>query len=84
MRSARLALIRVALVFGLAAAGWAVTGSPSCASPRWSEHHVSRAHVLHPADVPKVRVLRPDTGIVEAGGDRVRVRDLPVLVREDR
>ena len=45
---------------------------------------VGRAHVLHPADVPKVRMLRPDTGIVEAGGDRVRVRDLPVLVREDR
>src|SRR2546421_3074471 len=48
MRSARLALIRVVLVFGLAAAGWAVAGSSSGASPRWSEHQVSRAHVLHP------------------------------------
>src|SRR6266481_2947901 len=41
-------------------------------------------HILRSADVPKVRVLRADARIVEAGRDRVRVGDLPVLVGEDR
>src|SRR5581483_7536586 len=40
--------------------------------------------VLHAADVPEVRVLGTDAGIVEPGRDRVRVRDLTVVVREDR
>ena len=45
---------------------------------------VGRADVLRAAAVAEERVLRADAGIVEAGRDRVRVGDLPVLVGEDR
>src|SRR4051794_7797870 len=34
--------------------------------------------------VAEERVLRPDARVVEPGGDRVRVGDLPVVVGEDR
>src|SRR5690242_10701182 len=45
---------------------------------------VGRTEILRSADVPKVRVLRPDAWIVEARGDRVGVGDLAVGVGEDR
>src|SRR5262249_53314953 len=38
--------------------------------------------VLRPAGVAEDGVFGPDTGIVEPGGDRVRVFDLAVLVGE--
>src|SRR3712207_8580519 len=41
---------------------------------------VGGGDVLRPAAVVQEGVLRPDAGIVEAGGDRVGVEDLPVLV----
>ena len=45
---------------------------------------VRRAQVLRAPAVPQRRVLGADARIVEAGGDRVRVEDLPVRVGEDR
>ena len=44
----------------------------------------SVAAVLGAAGVAQERVLGTDARIVEPGGDRVGVRDLAVLVREDR
>ena len=44
---------------------------------------VARTYVGAPA-VPEERVLRTDARVVEPGRDRVRVEDLPVVVREDR
>ena len=40
--------------------------------------------VAHPARVAQVGVLGPDARVVEPGGDRVRLQDLPVLVLEHR
>ena len=44
MGGTRQGLVRMSLVLGMAASIWAVAGSPSGASTRWSEHDVSRAH----------------------------------------
>src|SRR6516164_7716803 len=43
---------------------------------------VRRRKVLHPLDVVEPGVLRADAGVIEAGGDRVRLVDLSVLVHE--
>ena len=40
-------------------------------------------HVFRPPDILQPGVLRPDSRIVEAGRDRMGVRDLPVLVLEE-
>ena len=45
---------------------------------------VGGGHVLRPARVAEVRVLRPDAWVIEPGRDGVRVCDLPVLVGEQR
>ena len=45
---------------------------------------VRRADVLRAAGVAQVRVLGPDARVVEAGGDRVRVENLAVVVGEHR
>ena len=45
---------------------------------------VRRRQILRAAGVPEKRVLWADAGIVEPGRDRVGVRDLAVLVREER
>ena len=43
---------------------------------------VGRAHVLRASRVAEPRMLGADAGIVEPGGDRVRILDLSVLVGE--
>ena len=45
---------------------------------------VRRADVACAARVAQVRVLGPDAGVIEPGGDRVCIGDLAVLVGEDR
>ena len=45
---------------------------------------VGAGDVLGAAGVAQKRVLRADAGVVEAGGDRVRVEDLAVVVGEQR
>src|SRR5439155_9458801 len=45
---------------------------------------ISRGQILDAAGVAEERVLRPDAGVVEPRGDRVRVDDLAVLIGEQR
>ena len=45
---------------------------------------VGDPHVARAAGVAQPRVLRADARVVEAGGDRVRLEDLAVLVLHDR
>ena len=60
---------------------------PSRSASRWSAASASSSvggHVLGAARVAQERVLGADARVVEAGGDRVSVRDLAVVVGEDR
>ena len=45
---------------------------------------VGRAEILRAAGVAQVGVLGADAGVVEPGGDRMCVRDLAVVLGEDR
>ena len=41
---------------------------------------VGRVVVLRAADVAQIAVLRPDRGVVQSGGNRMRQLDLPILI----
>ena len=60
---------------------------PSVRQRRWKAASASSSVQVtysRAAAVAQQRVLRPDAGVVEPGGDRVRVEDLAVVVGEQR
>src|SRR5581483_12288066 len=57
---------------------------PRAALERLERLAIRNREVARPAGVPQPRVLGAAAGVIEPGGDGMRLEDLPVLVLHDR